>query len=99
MNYFILFICSMIIPAMNTSAVSAALMNNEVDLIHYILSSGVFIFGIKLLKENKNPIGIILAATVVEDIIINLLCDLTYITYIIQTFVIIAYAVYLNHKK
>ena len=84
MNYFILFICSMVIPIMNASTVSAALMSYEVDLIHYILSSGVFIFGVKLLKENKNPIGIILAATVLEDIIINLLCDLTYITYIIR---------------
>ena len=33
MKYLVLFVCSMIIPAMNTSAVSIALSNNIVDLI------------------------------------------------------------------
>ena len=32
-HYLVLFLCSMIIPAMNTSAVSIALSNNNVDLI------------------------------------------------------------------
>ena len=32
-HYLVLFLCSMIIPAMNTSAVSIALSNNIVDLI------------------------------------------------------------------
>ena len=36
-HYLVLFLCSMIIPAMNTSAVSIALSNNIVDLIFYII--------------------------------------------------------------
>ena len=38
MKYLVLFVCSMIIPAMNTSAVSIALSNNIVDLIFYRLN-------------------------------------------------------------
>ncbi len=60
-HYLVLFLCSMIIPAMNTSAVSIALSNNIVDLIFYIIDFGVFGWGIKRLKEkDEHPIGIIL---------------------------------------
>ena len=51
MKYLVLFVCSMIIPAMNTSAVSIALSNNIVDLIFYIIDFGVFGWGIQRLKE------------------------------------------------
>ena len=46
-HYLVLFLCSMIIPAMNTSAVSIALSNNIVDLIFYIIDFGVFGWGIQ----------------------------------------------------
>ena len=66
MKYLVLFICSMIIPAMNTSAVSIALSNNIVDLIFYIIDFGVFGWGIQRLKEkdehperNKTSSGIL----------------------------------------
>lgn len=99
-HYLVLFLCSMLIPLMNTSAVSAALSNNKTDLIFSIIDLGIFGWGIKLLKEkNEHFVGIILAVTIAEDIIISLLCNITFITYIIQALVIIVYAVYLNHKK
>ena len=99
-HYLVLFLCSMIIPAMNTSAVSIALSNNNVDLIFYIIDFGVFGWGIQRLKEkDEHPISIILAVTAIEDLIISFMCNITFITYIVQTVVIIVYAVYLNYKK
>lgn len=99
-HYLVLFLCSMIIPAMNTSAVSIALSNNIVDLIFYIIDFGVFGWGIKRLKEkDEHPIGIILAVTAIENLIISFMCNITFITYIVQAVVIIVYAVYLNYKK
>lgn len=99
-HYLVLFLCSMIIPAMNTSAVSIALSNNIVDLIFYIIDFGVFGWGVKRLKEkDEHPIGIILAVTAIEDLIISFMCNITFITYIVQAVVIIVYAVYLNYKK
>ena len=41
-HYLVLFLCSMVIPLMNTSAVSIALSNNKVDLIFSIIDFGVF---------------------------------------------------------
>lgn len=99
-HYLVLFLCSMIIPAMNTSAVSIALSNNIVDLIFYIIDFGVFGWGIKRLKEkDEHPIGIILAVTAIEDLIINLLCNIKPITYIIQGVIIILFAVYISYKN
>ena len=49
MKYLVLFVCSMIIPAMNTSAVSIALSNNNVDLIFSIIDFGVFGWGMNTL--------------------------------------------------
>ena len=81
-HYLVLFLCSMIIPAMNTSAVS------------------VFGWGIQRLKEkDEHPISIILAVTAIEDLIISFMCNITFITYIVQAVMIIVYAVYLNYKK
>lgn len=100
MKYLVLFVCSMIIPAMNTSAVSIALSNNIVDLIFYIIDFGVFGWGIQRLKEKgEHPIGIILAVTAIEDLIINLLCNIKPITYIIQGVIIILFAVYISYKN
>ena len=80
MKYLVLFVCSMIIPAMNTSAVSIALSNNIVDLIFYIIDFGVFGWGIQRLKEkDEHPIGIILAVTAIEDLIINYICLFDYL--------------------
>lgn len=99
-HYLVLFLCSMVIPLMNTSTVSIALSNNKVDLIFSIIDFGVFGWGIKLLKEkNEHPISIILAVTAIEDLIISFVCSITFITYIVQAVVIIVYAVYLNYKK
>lgn len=100
MKYLVLFVCSMIIPAMNTSAVSTALSNNNVDLIFYIIDFGVFGWGIQRLKEkDEHPIGIILAVIAIEDLIINLLCNIKPITYIIQGVIIILFAVYISYKN
>ena len=99
-HYLVLFLCSMIIPAMNTSAVSIALSNNNVDLIFSIIDFGVFGWGIKRLKEkDEHPIGIILAVIAIEDLIINLLCNIKPITYIIQGVIIILFAVYISYKN
>ena len=99
-HYLVLFLCSMIIPAMNTSAVSIALSNNNVDLIFYIIDFGVFGWGIQRLKEkDEHPIVIILAVTAIEDLIINLLCNIKPITYIIQGVIIILFAVYISYKN
>ena len=69
-------------------------------LIFYIIDFGVFGWGIKRLKEkDEHPISIILAVTAIEDLIISFMCNITFITYIVQTVVIIVYAVYLNYKK
>ena len=99
-SYLVLFLCSMIIPAMNTSAVSIALSNNNVDLIFYIIDFGVFGWGIQRLKEkDEHPIGIILAVTAIEDLIINLLCKINIITYIIQMIIVALFAIYIKRKS
>ena len=62
MKYLVLFVCSMIIPAMNTSAVSIALSNNIVDLIFYIIDyiiQGVIIilFAVYISYKNRSIKG------------------------------------------
>ena len=52
MNYLVLFVCSMIIPIVNTSSVSQALISYEIDFIYYMVSSGIFGIAIKYLKKN-----------------------------------------------
>ena len=37
MNYLVLFVCSMIIPIVNTSSVSQALISYEIDFIYYMV--------------------------------------------------------------
>ena len=51
MNYLVLFVCSMIIPIVNTSSVSQALISYEIDFIYYMVSSGIFGIAIKYLKK------------------------------------------------
>ena len=99
MNYLVLFVCSMIIPIVNTSSVSQALISYEIDFIYYMVSSGIFGIAIKYLKKNEHPIVVILLATIAEDLIINLLCDIRFITYIIQIVLIIIFALYTKYKK
>ncbi|MBD9042999.1 MAG: hypothetical protein EGR32_00745 [Solobacterium sp.] len=94
MNYLVLFVCSMIIPIVNTSSVSQALISYEIDFIYYMVSSGIFGIAIKYLKKNKHPIVVILLATIAEDLIINLLCD-----YIIQIVLIIVFVLYTKYKS
>ena len=94
MNYLVLFVCSMIIPIVNTSSVSQALISYEIDFIYYMVSSGIFCIAIKYLKKNEHPIVVILLATIAEDLIINLLCDIKFITYIIQIALIIVFVLY-----
>ena len=88
MNY-LLFVCSMIIPIVNTSSVSQALISYEIDFIYSMVSFGIFGIAVKHLKKNEHPIVVILLATIAEDLIINLLCDIKFITYIIQIALII----------
>lgn len=99
MNYLVLFVCSMIIPIVNTSPVSQALISYEIDFIYYMVSSGIFGIAIKYLKKNEHPIVVILLATIAEDLIINLLCDIKFITYIIQIALIIIFALYTKYKN
>lgn len=99
MNYLVLFVCSMIIPIVNTSSVSQALISYEIDFIYYMVSSGIFCIAIKYLKKNEHPIVVILLATIAEDLIINLLCDIKFITYIIQIVLIIIFALYTKYKN
>ena len=47
----------------------------------------------------EHPIGIILAVIAIEDLIINLLCNIKPITYIIQGVIIILFAVYISYKN
>lgn len=89
MNYLALFVCSMIIPIVNTSSVSQALISYEIDFIYSMVSFGIFGIAVKHLKKNEHPIVVILLATIAEDLIINLLCDIKFITYIIQIALII----------
>lgn len=99
MNYLVLFVCSMIIPIVNTSSVSQALISYEIDFIYYMVSSGIFCIAIKYLKKNEHPIVVILLATIAEDLIINLLCDIKFITYIIQIALIIVFVLYTKYKS
>ena len=99
MNYLVLFVCSMIIPIVNTSSVSQALISYEIDFIYYMVSSGIFCIAIKYLKKNEHPIVVILLATIAEDLIINLLCDIKFITYIIQIVLIIVFVLYTKYKS
>lgn len=99
MNYLVLFVCSMIIPIVNTSSVSQALISYEIDFIYYMVSSSIFCIAIKYLKKNEHPIVVILLATIAEDLIINLLCDIKFITYIIQIALIIVFVLYTKYKN
>lgn len=100
MNYLVLFVCSVIIPIVNTSSVSQALINYEIDFyIFYGIFLGIFSIAIKHLKKNEHPIIVILLATIAEDLIINLLCDIKFITYIIQIALIIIFALYAKYKN
>ena len=99
MNYLVLFVCSMIIPIVNTSSVSQALISYEIDFIYYMVSSGIFCIAIKYLKKNEHPIVVILLATIAEDLIIKLLCDIKFITYIIQIALIIVFVLYTKYKN
>lgn len=96
MNYLVLFVCSMIIPIVNTSSVSQALISYEIDFIYSMVSFGI---AIKYLKKNEHPIVVILLATIAEDLIINLLCDIKFITYIIQIVLVIVFALYTKYKN
>ena len=98
-NYLALFVCYMIIPIVNTSSVSQALISYEIDFIYYMVSSGIFGIAVKHLKKNEHPIVVILLATIAEDLIINLLCDIKFITYIIQIALIIIFALYTKYKN
>ena len=98
MNYLVLFVCSMIIPIVNTSSVSQALISYEIDFIYSMVFFGIFGIGIKYLKKNEHSIVVILLATIAEDLIINLLCDIKFITYIIQIALIIIFALYTKYK-
>lgn len=91
--------CSIIIPIVNTSSVSAALMNNEIDFIYSMISLGIFGVAIKYLKKNEHQIMIILMETILEDLIISLLCNIKLITYIIQIVIIILFVVYISYKN
>lgn len=99
MNFLVLFICSIIIPIVNTSSVSSALMSYEIDFIYSMIFLGIFGIAIKYLKKNGHPIVIIIMATIAEDLFINLLCDIKFITYIMQIVLIIRFVLYTNHKK
>ena len=99
MNYLVLFVCSMIIPIVNTSSVSQALISYKIDFIYSIVSLGIFGIAIKYLKKNEHPIVVILMATIAEDLIINLLCDIKFITCIIQIALIIIFALYTKYKN
>ena len=67
--------------------------------IYSMVSSGIFGIAIKYLKKNEHPIVVILLATIAEDLIINLLCDIKFITYIIQIALIIIFALYAKYKN
>lgn len=47
MNYLVLFVCSMIIPIVNTSSVSQALISYEIDFIYSMVSFGIFGIAVK----------------------------------------------------
>lgn len=99
MKYFILFICSMIIPLVNPSSISSALMSYEIDFVYSMISLGTFGIAIKYLKRNEHPIVIILLATLIEDLITNLLCQINWTTYFIQMAIIIAFVLHTNYKN
>lgn len=89
----------MIIPIVNISSVSSALMSYEVDFIYSMISLGIFGSAIKYLKKNEHQIMVIFTATISEDLIINLLCSIKFITYIIQAVIIIIFVIYVNYKN
>ena len=61
--------------------------------------SGKYTLEYKLLKNNKNPIVVISVSTIVEDLIINLLCKINIITYIIQMIIVALFAIYIKRKS
>lgn len=99
MNFLVLFICVMIIPIVNISSVSPNLASYKIDFIYSMISFGISGIAVKYLKKNEHPIMIILMATFAEDLIINLLCGIKFITYIIQAVIIIVFAIYTNYKN
>ena len=53
MNYLVLFVCSMIIPIVNTSSVSQALISYEIGFyIFYGIFLGIFSIAVKHLRMN-----------------------------------------------
>lgn len=64
-----------------------------------MVSLGIFGIAVKYLKKNEHPIVVILLATIAKDLIINLLCDIKFITYIIQIALIIIFALYTKYKN
>ena len=99
MNYVVLFVCSMIIPIVNTSSVSQALISYEIDFIYSMVALCIFGIAVKHLKKNEYPIAVILLATIAENLIIHLLCDIKFVTYIIQIAIILVFALYTKHKN
>lgn len=95
-KYIILFVCFMVIPLINSSSISVALMSYKIDFIYSMIMFGLYGASIKLLKNNKNPIIVISAATIIEDLIISLLCEINISTYIIQTIIIVLFAIYIK---
>ena len=62
-------------------------------------SLGIFGIAVKYLKKNEHPIVVILLATIAKNLIINLLFDIKFITYIIQIVLIIIFALYTKYKN
>lgn len=82
------------------STVYQALITYEIDFyIFYGIFLGIFSIAVKHLKKNEHPIVVILLTTIAEDLIINLLCDIKFITYIIQIALIIIFALYTKYKN
>ena len=75
-KYITLFFCFLVIPLVNNSSISVALMSYKIDFIYSMIMLGLYGVSIKLLKNNKNPIVVISVSTIVEDLIINLLWPL-----------------------
>lgn len=98
-KYIVLFVCSMVIPLVNSSSISLALMSYKIDFIYSMVSLGLYGMSIKFLKNNKNPIIIITVSTFAEDLIINLLCDIKISTYIIQVVIIVLFTIYIKYKS
>lgn len=98
-KYITLFFCFLVIPLVNNSSISVVLMSYKIDFIYSMIMLGLYGVSIKLLKNNKNPIVVISVSTIVEDLIINLLCKINIITYIIQMIIVALFAIYIKRKS